>query len=217
MLVELYIKNLAVIEELRVEFNEGLTILSGEEGAGKSLLVDALCLLTGGRANAALVRSGEPAAVIEGVFWLSPDDSRLMESLKETGVELDGDGSVILFREIREHGRSIARVNGRAVPVSLLQELGQLLVDVHSQRDHISLLNPQRQLDLLDSYGGLLASRSLLGRKVRELRDTARELSALTDRSSGRRRELLEYQVAEIDGAEIDPDEYEALEQEGHV
>ncbi|MEE8471324.1 MAG: DNA repair protein RecN, partial [Dehalococcoidia bacterium] len=138
-------------------------------------------------------------------------------ALKETGVELDGDGSVILFREIREHGRSIARVNGRAVPVSLLQELGQLLVDVHSQREHISLLNPQRQLDLLDSYGGLLASRSLLGRKVRELRDTAKELGALTDRSTGRRRELLEYQVAEIDGAEIDPDEYEALEQEGHV
>lgn len=217
MLVELYVKNLAVIEELRVELGSGLTVISGEEGAGKSLLVDALCLLKGGRASTSLVRSGAPAAVVEGVFWMSPDNTELAAALQEAGIPLETDGSLILAREVREQGRNIARVNGRAVPVSLLQELGHLLMDVNSQMEHISLLNPQRQLELLDSYGGLLERRKSLASKIGEFRDKARELGSLDDKNTNRQRELLEYQVAEIDGAEIGPDEDEDLEQERQV
>lgn len=217
MLVELNVRNLAVIEELRMEFKPGLTILTGEEGAGKSLLADALCLLMGGRASTALVRNGAPAAMVEGVFETSAGNAGLATVLQEAGIELEDDGSLILARELRENGRSVARVNGRAVPASLLQELGQHLMDIHSQLEHVSLLSPQRQLDVLDSYAGLLDRRAVLKNRLGDLRGKTRELSALTDNSGVRRRELLEYQVAEVDGADINPGEDEVLEQERQI
>jgi len=217
MLAELYVKNLAVIGELRLELNPGLTILSGEEGVGKSLLADALCLLTGGRAATSLIRTGASAAVVEGVFWAAADDADLEQALQEAGIDLEGDGSLILAREVRENGRSVARVNGRAVPVSTLQELGCLLMDINSQIEHVSLPNPQRQLDLLDGYAGLLERRSCLAGKLEALREKDRELSTVSGKGVERRRELLEFQVAEIEGAQICPGEDETLEQEKQV
>ncbi|MDP2934919.1 MAG: DNA repair protein RecN [Dehalococcoidia bacterium] len=217
MLAELYVKNLAVIEELRVVFKPGLTVLSGEEGAGKSLLVDALCLLLGGRASANLVRTGATSAMVEGVFLASPDDTGLGAMLREAGLQLEDDGSLIMAREVQEQGRSAARVNGRSVPVSLLRELGHRLLDINSQLEHISLLNPQRQLDLLDTFGGLLQTRARLSGRLAELRERTRELGALNEGASQRQLEMLEYQVAEIDGAKLILGEDEFLQQEWHL
>ncbi|MDP2726731.1 MAG: AAA family ATPase, partial [Dehalococcoidia bacterium] len=217
MLTEFLVKNIAVIEELQLTVGPGLTVLSGEEGAGKSLLVDALCLLLGGRASANLVRSGTSSALVEGVFWVSQDDSVLATMLQEAGLQLESDGSLILAREVQEQGRSIARVNGRAVPVSLLRELGHRLMDINSQMEHLSLLNPQRQLYLLDSHGGLLETRSRLASLLAGLREIARELGALSDENAQRQRDLLEYQLAEIGEAKVRLGEDESLQQEWHV
>lgn len=215
MLVELHVKNLAVIGDVRLQLRKGLTVLSGDEGAGKSLLVGALCLLAGGKASTTLVRSGEPAALVEGVFQLEPDGD-LAGVLLDSGLEVEPDGSLIIAREVQSEGRSIARVNGRVVPVSLLREIGRWLMDIHGQMEHLSLLSPQCQMDLLDGYGGLLELRDDLGAKVTLLRDKARELGRLSG-DSRRGRELLEYQVAEIDRANIRQGEDEALEQEWRV
>ncbi len=217
MLVELYVKNLAVIEEVRLKLGSGLTVLSGDEGAGKSLLVDALSLLLGGRASTNLVRTATSSALVEGIFWVPQNDDGLNELLEGAGLELDTDGSLILAREVQEQGRSIARVNGRAVPVALLRDLGQRLMDVHSQMEHLSLLQPQRQLDVLDAYADLLESRGTLGGKLAELRQVGKELASMTGEGAQRQRELLEYQVAEIDGAKLNLGEDEELQQEWQI
>jgi len=199
MLTELFIKNLAVIKETRILLKPGLTIVSGEEGAGKSLLVDALCLLVGGRASTALIRNGAPAAYVEGTFWTSPEDEAVAELLEEAGIEIEADGNLIMSREVHEQGRTASRVNGKAVPLSLLRRLGQRLIDIHSQMEHLSLLSPQRQLDILDSYAGLLDDRSHLAATVAALKAKSRDLDALTGEDARDRRDLLEYQVGEIE------------------
>jgi len=215
--MELHVKNLAVIDDLRLEFGAGLTVLSGDEGAGKSLLVDALCLLTGGKASTALIRSGAASTLVEGIFHVPPDSSDLASVLEEAGLGIEADGSLIIAREIHEQGKNMARVNGRAVPVSILREIGQNLMDIHSQMEHLSLLNSQRQMDLLDGYGELLPLRSNLDGKVSKLHKIARELGLMSGESPERERELLEYQVAEIDRANIQPGEDEALEREYRI
>ncbi len=212
MLTELYIKNLAVIEETRVFFKPGLTIMSGEEGSGKSLLVDALCLLLGVRASPTVIRSGATAAFVEGIFWISPDDKDKTTALREAGIDIEADGTLIISREVHQQGRSIARLNGKAVPLTILREVGQRLIDVYSQMEHVSLLNPQRQLEMLDTYAHLLDDRSHLEGKVAELNKKAQKLNTLTNEKGQGRRDLLEYQVSEIESANVRPDEDESLQ-----
>jgi DNA repair protein RecN (Recombination protein N) len=218
MLWELHVNNLAVISDLRLEFKRGLTVLSGDEGAGKSLLVDALCLLTGGKASTALIRSGASVALVEGIFHVDTKGNDRITLLEDSGLQLEPDGTLVVSREVQEEGRSIARVNGRAVPVSLLRELGQHLVDIHSQMEHLSLLNPQRQMDLVDGYGGLLDLRAELGTILSALRQKGHELGLVSEKNCQRERDLLEYQVAEVDQANIQVvGEDEALEKEGRI
>ena len=217
MLMELHIKNLAVIEETRIALKQGLTILSGEEGSGKSLLVDALCLLLGGRASTTLIRTGAATAFVEGIFWVSPGDRNLAAMLEEAGIEVEADGSLILSREVHEQGRNVCRVNGKAVPVSLIREIGQRLMDIHSQMEHFSLLSPQCQMDILDSYAGLIEDRDRLAGEVAELTAKSRELNEISGENARDRQELLEYQVAEIEAANIQLGEDEALQQERQI
>jgi len=217
MLWELHVKDLAVINDLRLEFKQGLTVLSGAEGAGKSLLVDALCLLAGGKATINLIRDGASRTVVEGIFNVEDENSDFASWFETSGIEVEADGTLIISREVQEQGRNIARVNGRAVPVSLLRELGQRLIDIHSQMEHLSLLNSQHQMDLLDGYGGLLELRNELGIKVCDLRRDIHELKLLAEDNSQRERDLLEYQIAEVDQANIQPSEDEALEQEYRI
>src|SRR5262245_28170767 len=171
MLLELRIQNFAVIEKLSVRLDPGLNVLTGETGAGKSIVVGALSLLLGERASSEAVRAGASKAIIEGVFDVAAQPV-LVELLLQQGIEVS-DGLLILRREVAAEGRSRTWVNGAASTVTLLSELGRLLVDLHGQHEHQTLLRAEQQRTLLDAFGGAaeaaLAVRNAHGRlhKVR--------------------------------------------------
>ena len=213
MLERLVIRNLAVIEKLDIELNAGLTVLTGETGAGKSIIVDALNLLLGGRATSDLLRSGEDKAFVQGVF--TTDDDSAQNALKELG--LYEDDALIITREITA-SRSTCRINSRVVSQTTLREIGAYLVDMHGQHDHQSLLHPDKHLRLVDSYIGEEAREILLEisifvkrhnaclREIRELSGDERERSRLID--------LFMFQVQEIDNARLTEGEEDALRAE---
>src|SRR5919109_1200415 len=222
MLQELTIRNFALLEEVRLAFGEGLNVLTGETGAGKSIIIDAIGTVLGGRASTDVIRTGTERALVEAIFVLPPADpaaAALRALLEEAGLDggADGDdGTLILARELSRTGRSVARVNGRAVPVSTLAQVGEHLVDIHGQHEHLSLLRPAAQRDLLDRFGGLLPQREAVAALVRELRAVRTELRALQqdEREAARRLDLLSFQVEEIRAARLTPGEEEALKQE---
>ena len=159
MLIELDIANLAVIDHARIAFGPGLNALTGETGAGKSIVIDAVGLLMGGRADAGMIRSGAPAARVEGIFQATAID---LGSLEEGGLAAAGDDVVILARELSSSGRNVCRINGRAVPLRMLQEVGERLIDVHGQSAHLSLLRVPEHVELLDRWAGLADLRGSL-------------------------------------------------------
>ena len=154
MLVELSIKNFAIIEELSISFTGGLTVLTGETGAGKSIIIDAINLLSGGRGSSEFVRHGESKAEIEGMFIIPDDDHHpIYEKAAELGIELN-EGAVMLRRDIAQNGKSICRINGKMVTIGMLKEVGQTLIDVHGQHEHQELMDYHFHLPLLDQFGG---------------------------------------------------------------
>ncbi len=213
MLVELSIQNIAIIDRLRVTFEPGMNALTGETGAGKSIIIDALGAVVGGRTSPDMLRSGETRARIEAVFDLTGRiDPLLNEALDEAGIEHE-DETLILSRDLYATGRSVARVNGQTVTVSLLGRIGERLVDIHGQSAHLSLLRPATHLDFLDAYAGLLDRRAELAAlvsRVRRIRAQRAELER-DDREIARRTDLLRFQVEEISGADLLPDEDETL------
>ncbi|HEY64674.1 MAG TPA: DNA repair protein RecN [Caldilineae bacterium] len=215
MLVELNIRNFAIIEELNLRFSEGLNVLTGETGAGKSIIIDAVSLLLGGRAFTDLIRAGADRAEIEGHFRLGSRARVIQPILEAEGLEGEDD-LLILAREVRRSGRNICRVNGRAVALSLLSEIGQYLVDIHGQGEHLSLLRVREHVNLLDRYAGLEAERAEMARLVERLRQVRSELVDLRrdERELARRVDLLTYQVQEITEARLVPGEEEELEAE---
>ena len=214
MLVQLSVRNLAIIRDIRLDFGPGLTALTGETGAGKSILIDALGLVLGARASSDLVRSGAARAWAEAIFDLTdlPATEALLSQLAAYGVEPE-DGQLIVTRELQANGRSVARINGQAVPASVLNAIGSALVDIHGQSDHLSLLKAERQLDLLDRYAGLLGLREELARRVQEYRSVRRQLERLRaeEREREHRADLLRYQVQEIEAARLRPGEEDEL------
>ncbi|MCS7220567.1 MAG: DNA repair protein RecN [Anaerolineae bacterium] len=215
MLTELYIRNFAIIEELTLCFGEGLNVLTGETGAGKSIIIDAVSLLLGGRASTDVIRAGAELAEVEGHFRLGARAAVINPLLEAEGLEGEGD-LLILAREIRRNGRHICRVNGRAVALSVLNEIGQRLIDIHGQGEHLSLLRVREHLELLDRYAGLGSERAEMARLVHALRQVRAELAELRrdERELARRIDLLTYQVQEIAAARLEPGEDEALEAE---
>jgi DNA repair protein RecN (Recombination protein N) len=213
LLLELSISNLAIIEFVRLGFAPGLSVLTGETGAGKSIIIDAVMLLLGGRASADMVRTGRDAAYVEGVFALEPALLAGLSALLEVNGLLGDSDELILRREILRSRRSICRINGRTVPLSTLAELGRHLIDIHGQGEHLSLLQSRTHIDLLDRYGGLVARREILGEIVRQLRGARAEMAALRrdQREVARRVDLLSYQIEEIGAAALQPGEDEAL------
>ena len=210
-LVELAVENLAVIERIRLSLAPGFTVLTGETGAGKSLLVDALALALGERASADQVRTGTDAARIEAIFdgiQARPDDP-LAELLEA------GDGLAILRREVNADGRSLARVNDRTVTVGSLAALGAQLAEIHGQHDQQRLLQPDRQLALLDRFGGLVPGATAVASAFRAWRSTRAEASELLvdAHELARRVELLSHEAEEIASAALRPGEDEELEQ----
>ncbi|HKZ55027.1 MAG TPA: DNA repair protein RecN [Anaerolineales bacterium] len=216
MLHELLVRNFAIIEELRLAFEPGLIIFTGETGAGKSIIVDAVEMLLGGRADSTAVRSGADLALIEGVFQVEPPLREALESILER-EDLAGDRETLtLGREIRREGRSTGRVNGRAVNLSLLRELGELLVDVHGQSEHLSLLRVREHIHLLDRYAVVDGLRMEFGDLYQRLAQVRRELADMrqNERDKVRRAEMLSFQMHEIEAAQLQQGEDQALLEE---
>ena len=211
MIKLLRINNIALVPSLEVEFEEGLTLLTGETGAGKSILIDALGLLLGNRASAELIRSGEERAVVEGIF----EGRELGPFLEERGLPVE-DGEAILRREIQAEGKGRATINGALVPVSVLRELSPRIARIHGQHEPQGLLDPETHLNLLDRHAGLVSDSERVASLHRALREIETALEALRrGRQEGeRRREMLEYQAAEIEKARLSPGEEEGLRQE---
>ncbi len=217
MLTELRVRDFAIIEALDIEFAPGLNVLTGETGAGKSIIVDCIALLLGDRAEASMVRAGAPAAWVEGVFsYTGAVRTQVEAALAEHGIECDEPGQLTLAREVRANGRSIARVNGRAVSQQALRALGELLVDVHGQSEHLSLLRVKEHVNLLDRYAGLWALRQRVAARVGDLRAVHRQLDELqrNERERARRVDMLKFQLEEIRAARLKPGEEAALLEE---
>lgn len=234
-LAELQIRDFAIIDRLQLRFHSGLNILTGETGAGKSIIVDAIGLLLGDRASAEMVRAGADRAEVEAVFQLeagkpasepespqiapdSPPAADDIRSLLEAQGLDDPDAPerLILSREVRRSGRNFCRINGRTVSRQLLSEMAALLVDIHGQGEHLNLLRPRTHLELLDRYGGLLPLRGRVSRKAHQVQQTRKELERLrTDaRTIAHRLDLLSFQVEEIAAAALEAGEEKELEVE---
>ena len=216
MLTELGIRDLAIIDRLDLTFAPGFNVLTGETGAGKSIIIDAVNLLLGDRASADVVRAGAERTEVEGTFQLGAAAARVMPILAEHGLEGDQPDLLVLAREVRANGRSVARVNGRGVTTALLGEIGGLLVDVHGQGEHLSLLREREHAGLLDRYAGLNGEAAHVADLARRVRNVRRELASLRqdERERARRIDLLAYQVEEIRAASPAPGEVGELEVE---
>ncbi len=243
MLLEISINNFAIIDTLNLRVGPHFDVFTGETGAGKSILVDAISALVGERTPADVVRAGSDRAVIEGIFDVAlllaapvdetsgprlaqPADEvteaggdveteTLPRILADLGIEAE-DNTLILTREILASGRSLARINRRAVPLSALQRIARFLIDIHGQSAHLELLRPERHVDYLDRYAGVDDLRRQVAQLVAEWRAARRELDRLRhdEREIERRVELLRFQVDEIAAARLVPDELEELEVE---
>ena len=223
MLVELSISNFAIIDHLRLTLAPGFNVLTGETGAGKSIIIDAVSSLLGAKVGSEQVRAGCSQARVEGVFALDEgfrQRATLRALLQDYGVyDEEQGGTVILTREINASGRSVARLNGRAVTLGLLQQVGGMLVDIHGQTEHLSLLKASQHIEFLDEYGGLRGERGLLAARVAELKRMRAELDRLLkdERQLARQADLLRFQVEEIAAARLTPGEEENLVAERNV
>lgn len=217
MLTRLRIENFALIESADIEFGPGLNVITGETGAGKSILIGALNSILGGPASADLVRSGADACAVEGLFELDPQGPAV-RALAASGVEAV-DGQLVLRREIRAGGRSRAFANQQLIPVRALRQLGARLVDLHGQHEHQSLLDPDHHARFLDESGGLRAEAEAVAATCRACRESADALAALKAERQGLREveELHQYQLEEIRRLAPKPGEDEALESEIQV
>lgn len=218
MLSYLTIRSFAIIDQLEIHPSAGFNALTGETGAGKSIIIDAVSTLLGGRADTGSIREGADQAVIEGVF-APPEESYqqlILPLLREHGLDEEAEHTLILTREINRQGRNLGRVNGRLVTLRLLRQVGQALVDIHNQGAHLSLLRVRQHVEFLDRYAGLQSSRRKLRAKVESLAKVRAELSQLLkdERELARRMDLLRYQVEEINASRLQPGEEEDLTRE---
>jgi DNA repair protein RecN (Recombination protein N) len=216
MLTELHIRDFAIIDELELTFNSGFVVLTGETGAGKSIIIDAVEMLLGGRADTSLVRAGAGVAFVEGTFQLEPNIQSLVLPILEREDLQDDPEVVHLSREIRQEGRNVCRINGRVVTLALLSEVGQWLIDVHGQSEHLSLLRVREHLTLLDRYADVDQFKSAFTLLHSRLSAVRKELSELRQKeaNAARQIEFLTYQINEIDSAALQPGEDESLQEE---
>jgi len=217
MLVELSIRNFAIIKSVTVSFQRGLNILTGETGAGKSILIDALGLLLGGRSSADFVRYGETRAEVEGLFEL-PAGHPAFAVCERIGVQVERDGMLVVRRDISSQGKSIIRINGQLVTLAMLRELGPWLVTVHGQHDTHALMQSDKHINWLDAYGDarLDAAKKEYAQLYTAFRRTRQDLErmARNERELVQRIDLLRYQLQEIEAASLQPGEDEKLLQQ---
>jgi DNA repair protein RecN (Recombination protein N) len=216
MLTELSIDNFAIIDHLELQFTPGLITFTGETGAGKSIIIDAVEVLLGGRAEAVMIRSEAERAHMEAVFQVPQGMQSYLAAILEREELLEEDGIITLGREIRRNGRNVARVNGRNVNTNLLAEIGEYLVDLHGQSEHLSLLRVRQHLQLLDSFAGAEDQLSNYRELYNRLQTVRRSLNELrqAEVDAARRADLLSYQINEIEAAQLKPGEDEELREE---
>ena len=265
MLLELTIKDFAIIDSLHLRLNRLFNVFTGETGAGKSIIIDAVSALLGGKIGAEFVRAGCERASVEGVFSIDPlppitsdwhpfeatsamgtngatmyeaFENAEAQSIQRTQVDSNSanagvalaallheydimpeDGILILSRDIFRSGRTVARINGRALSQQILQQVASWLIDIHGQSEHMSLLRPEQHVNFLDRYAELLLQREKLAEKVLEWRNTRKTLQALqqNEREQARRAEFLRFEIEEIEKAQLQPGEIEELEHERKV
>lgn len=218
MLVELDIKNFAIIKSLKVRFQEKMTVIIGETGAGKSIIIDAVSLLMGGRGQKEMIRSGENKAVITGLFELDDQKEKIAQLCDQYGLPHDDD-QLVISRELAVKGRNVVRINGQLTTINVLRDLGHYLVDIHGQHDQQILMDQDRQIDLIDNYASASFKDDLadyqadfekwqkLTSQLRHLRQDAQELAQKQD--------ILQFQNNELESADLeDPEEDEKLEEE---
>ena len=215
MLLEISIKNFAIIEAISLNFEKGMTVLTGETGAGKSIIIDAMNMMLGARATTDVIRHGAPKAEIEGLF--SVENSHALQMIfDEQGIEL-GD-EIIIRREILQNGRSVSRVNGQMVNLSVLRSIGQYLVDIHGQHDQEELMRPQLHIQMLDGFGdaGFLELKQAYQTNFDAYRKMRKQLLEIKKNQEEHRAriEMLEFQMAEIESASLQPGEDLKLNQE---
>ncbi|WP_174734188.1 DNA repair protein RecN [Mesobacillus harenae] len=206
MLNELSIRNFAIIEGLSVSFKKGLTVLTGETGAGKSIIIDAVHLLVGGRGSSEFVRHGEDKAEIEGLFFLDTLHHPCYNKAKEFGIEIE-DGMMVLRRDIASSGKSVCRVNGKLVTIAVLREIGSTLIDIHGQHEHQELMDETNHFMLLDQFGSdeiFPAVKEYL-QVYRTYEQTEKKLKSLSENEQqmAHRLDLIQFQLTEIQSAQL--------------
>lgn len=214
MLRQLHIENIAVIKSVDIAFDEGLTVLTGETGAGKSILIDSVNLLLGGKFNREIIRTGEKRAVISGVFDSLSDEC--VRALDELGYVPDEDGTLLLARTLQEDGKSTLRLGGMPVTATIVREIGKYLLNIHGQNDNQRLLQRSSHLQVLDAMGDHSAAIDDYRIAYEQLCACERELSELgrSDAEKARLREMLDYQIKDIDALKLKTGELERLERE---
>ena len=215
MLLEISIKNFAIIEEISLNFEKGMTVLTGETGAGKSIIIDAMNMMLGSRATTDVIRHGAPKAEIEGLFAVE-SNRHLTALFEEQGLEWTDE--LIIRREILQNGRSVSRINGQMVNLSVLKAVGQHLVDIHGQHDQEELMRPQLHITMLDEFGDAAFFQTKAAYRqtfedYKRLRKQVVELQR-NQLENKARIEMLEFQIAEIETASLEVDEDVRLEQE---
>ncbi len=214
MLYRLHIENVAIIDEADVEFEEGFNVLTGETGAGKSIIIDSINMVLGERTSRDLIRSGKDKALVEALFYLEPEV--LGELSQVHALELSDDNSLVITREIMVSGKNVCKINGRIVTSSILKDIGRIIVNIHGQHDSQALLQSDRHIDFLDSYAGkeildLRNKYKKLYDETNKVKNDIRNIS-IDERERERRIDLLSFQIEEINSSKLVLDEEEALE-----
>lgn len=217
MLYELTIRNFAIIEQLDVSFEKGLTVLTGETGAGKSIIIDAVQLLAGGRGSSGFIRHGEEKAELEGLFLIEDPNHPVYETLENFGIEVE-DEAILLRRDMSTNGKSVCRINGKLVTIAIMREVGSQLIDIHGQHENQELMHERRHIHLLDQFAGekikeAYANYTEIYTKYTKLK---RKLETATENEQqvAQRIDLYSFQLNEIDQAQLTIGEEEALEDE---
>ncbi len=216
MLEELHIKNFAIIDDLIIKFKRGMNVFTGETGAGKSIIVDALELIVGGKSEPEMIRSGYDESEIEALFDISGLDA-LIQKLKELG--LYNDEGLIVRRVISKSGKSRAFINGKSSPVSLLKEIGTMLVDIHGQHQHQSLLRSETHIDYVDKFGGITELREKFSKLYYEYQRIKEDIIKLqeSEKMKSERIDFLNFQIREIEEAKLEADEEDKLKTEKSI
>lgn len=217
MLLNLKIKNFVIIDELTIDFQEGMTVLTGETGAGKSIIIDALGLIAGGRGSNKYIRHGEESLHLEGEFFITQNEDRIKKKLAENSIDYQ-DKKLLIQRHIYASGRNVCRINGHLVTVALLKEIGSELVDIQGQNEHQQLMQPESHLDLLDSFSDsqFESLKKVYQADYERYRQIKKEYNdwQINEQEAAQRLDILNFQIKEIEDANLKQNEEEELEEE---